>query len=674
MKKIIVVLLLVASVAAGVTFYLQTQEKGQSVESILPKGALVYVHLNDVEGNLQQMASMPFWKALSNINYDLLMQKNIIPSQQRMVLELVKTQLSQVSSNPMVKKLFGKEVALAVYLPDQDLKAMARQMKGFNPVVVEELLSGIFLVTRMDPDVQFAEVLTRSFSQYGANVTQGETEYKGEIIRTITVSNVGMKLSFVRFGDLLVFGVGDKAARLSIDVFRGSPSLADDPQFEEARSSFLDPSAAVGYFDFETALSLIADQVGKFAGSGADEVFAKMAGLEKFAFSFQMAPVMKINSTILMNTEKLDPEHASIYTCPSEVNTTINFVPKDVLGYHWTNCFDLNYYWREVKKEVIEGRNAAPKIDELQQKIGFDIERDILPAFGDEIGGYISDILVGGIFPIPKIALFIEIKDMRKAQRLLDRGLNQAIAMIQEETHGGVPLKYIALPFGENIQPGYCFLGDYLLVATSRQLLKSSIDASGNNSLSLTANPAFKEINFGLTDKNRSVQFIRIGQIVSKARGLIGWSNQWVTAQERKAQAFKAGSEKPLEEAKESIVAMNNELVGMRDEIAFLEDSIWDLEYKGENVTAQQARISNIKDRITDKELELAGAHERKEELENILSETKKDVPDLAIRQAILDEAVYPILESLKSLETYGLRVTVGKGRLETSVFLKVSD
>jgi len=682
-KKLLIALVLAAAIAGGVTYYLKTQEKGQSVENILPKEALVYVHLNDVEKNLQQMASMPLWKAVSNINYDLLIEKNIIPRQQKMAIDMVRAQITEVLNNPMVKKLFGKEVAFAVYSPEQDIEAMVGNMKGFDPKVIEELLSGFVLVTRVEPDVQFAEVLTRSVSQFGANVTQGQVEYKGEIIRTLSVANAGIKLGFVRFGDLLVLGVGEKAARLSIDTFRGAPSLLDDPQFQDIQSSFLDSPAAVGYFDFETFLSLISDQVKKLASAGADanigqgqveKAFNKMAGLEKFVFSFQMAPVMRFNNAVLMNTAKLDPEYAKLYTCPAEDNKTIEFVPKGVLGYQWTNCFELDYYWREIKKEVVKKLNAAPKIDELEQKIGFDIELDILPAFGDEVGGYISDILVGGIFPIPKIALFIEIKDRLKAERLLDKLKDQPVAMLQEENHSGVPLKYIALPFGEDVQPGYCFLDDYLLVATSRNLLKSSIDASKNSLLSLPADMAFKEVNFGLTDKNRSVQFVKIGEILSKARGIIGWSNEWITAKEKKAQAFKAGSEKPLIEAEENIATIENEVADMRNKIGLLEDEVWDKEYKGEDVTAQQAQIGELKNQIEAKELELAGAHERKVELANILSETKSDAPDPAVRQAIVDQVVYPLLENLKSLETYGLRVTTGKDRLESSIMLKISE
>ena len=38
------------------------------------------------------------------------------------------------------------------------------------------------------------------------------------------------------------------------------------------------------------------------------------------------------------------------------------------------------------------------------------IEQEILPVIGDEFGGFISDIQVEGMFPIPQIALFLKIK------------------------------------------------------------------------------------------------------------------------------------------------------------------------------------------------------------------------------------------------------------------------
>ncbi|MCK5180548.1 MAG: hypothetical protein KAR32_13545, partial [Candidatus Omnitrophica bacterium] len=440
------------------------------------------------------------------------------------------------------------------------------------------------------------------------------------------------------------------------------------------------------FVDFKIFLKVLKNQAGNFAGLGGggpegmkmqrrlEDTLSKMAGIETFAFSSQLEPSMSFNARLLMDPGKLHPDYADLYTCPSQINKTINFIPKEVLGYQWSNCFDPDYYWKEIQKELALTDAAASRVDELEEKIGFSIAGDILPAFGDEIGGYISDIQVGGFFPIPKFLLFIEVKSKDKVERLLARLKDQPMAILQEENYDGVLLKYLVLPFGEDVQPGYCFLGDYFLLASSRQLLKDSVDASGNASMSLLASPAFKAINFGLTDKSRNIQFVKVGKVVEKIKGVIEWTGDWANAQDRKTQAFRAGSERPLDEAKANIAAKTDELQEMRDNVILLEDEVWNLETKGGDITALQTQMSDLKNQIAAKELELSGDRERRLELENILQKNEGDGPDPALRQLYLDEVIYPVLESLKSIESYGLRATSGRGVLEASIFLKVSE
>ncbi len=686
MKKLIIIVLCVAIAAVGAFVFLKQQERGSAIENILPKGPLAYVQLNDVEKNLRKMSSIPFWKTIGSINYDVLIQKNVIGPQHKMLLDLIRTQFSQVLSHPMTKKLFGQQVALAIYPLDKDVDALVKDMKTFDPMIIEELLSGLFLVTRVDPDVQLAEFLSRAFSKYGDNVSQGQVEYKGETIRTITIANVGVKFSFVRLKDVLVFGIGEKATRMSIDAYKGSkPSLAEDPQLAEALLTARDPSSMVGFFDFAVLLKTLRDQsenLSGLAGEGSEsdkvqerwnDVLSKMSGLKTFAFSSGLEPIMRFNARFLTEPAKLDPEYASLYTCPSQTNKTIKFVPEAVLGYQWSNCFDLNYYWKELKKEMEQTDEAQARVNDLQAKIGLSIEDDILPVFGDEIGGYLSDIQVGGFFPIPKFVFFIEIKNKGKAEQLLSKLKDQPMAMLQQEDYNGVEMKYLALPFGEDIQPGYCFLGDYLMISSSRQLLKSSVDASGNAAKSLLASPAFKKVNYGLTDKSRSVQFVRVGAIVEKIKGVVGWTSDWVSAQERKAQAFQVGSTMPLEEVKNNIIVRSKELEEMSDRIIVLEDEVWNLETKGEDFVGVQTQINDLKGQIRSKELELSGEYERQQELENILQKGDQNTPDLALRQLYLDEAIYPILDSLRSIKSYGMRVTFEKNALEASAFFDVS-
>lgn len=687
MKKLIVIFLCIAVVGIGVGVFLQVTKIGSSIEDILPQEPIVYVQLRDVERNMEEIALMPFWRAISNIDYDLLIEKSALTDQQSVFVNLIRKQFSEVLTNPLAKKLFGREVAFAIYLPGGDIDLFSQEIKDLGPKIAEKLLSGLFLVTRIDPDIQFAEFISRFFNQRGANISKGQVEYKGEVIHTITLVDVGMKFGIVRLGDLLVIGVGETAARASVDVSQKSkPALAKSSQFSRIRSTFLDSSGAVGFFDFETFLTLMKSQVGGFIGSGGEgdedamtqsqweDILEKTSGFEAIAFSSQVAPFMRFNGSLLFDPKKLSDEYASIYTCPSQKNETINFVPKEVLGYQWSNCFQLDHYWRQIKKEMTRIEASASKVDEFEEKIGLSIEDDILPTFGDEIGGYVSDIQMGGFFPIPKLLFFVEIKNRSKAEYLLGRLKDHPFAMFRDEKYKGIPIKYLALPLGESLQPGYCFLDDYLLIATSRQLLKDSIDASGNAAISLAANPDFREVNFGLTDKNRSVQFFKVGKIVEKVKGIVGWSNRWMASKERKAQAFQVGSEKPLEEARASIVVKESELKEIRDSIIILEDDIWNLNSKGEDVSVKEAQLSELKNQVEAKQLEIAGEQERSEELEKIIQENEENAPDSALRQIYLDEVAYPILDSLKSIDSFGLRVTSGKNTLEASAFLKIGN
>jgi len=152
---------------------------------------------------------------------------------------------------------------------------------------------------------------------------------------------------------------------MSVDAFKGnSPSLEQDPQFAKIRSTFDDPSDMAGFLDFGIFVELLKGQMKNLALLGGDEpegrssqeqwedTLAKMSGIKTFTFSSQLKPVMKFNSRLLLDPGKLHPEYASLYTCPSQINKTINFVPKEVLGYQWSNCFELGYYWKEIKKEI----------------------------------------------------------------------------------------------------------------------------------------------------------------------------------------------------------------------------------------------------------------------------------------------------------------------------------
>ena len=688
MKKIIVIFLCIAVIIGiGIGVLKKTKETRFGVEDILPQDVAVYVQLQDVEKNFQELMSMPIWQAMSKIDFGGLLKRNSVSKQQDILLSLIKNQLSDIVNNPVAKRLFGNEVAVAIYPLDMDLGLIAHDLKTFNPKVIEKLLSGLFLVTRVDADVQFAEFASRFFNQFGSNISQGQVEYKGETIRTITVSNIGIKFGIVRLKDLLVVGIGEKAARVSVDVYKqDTPSLAKDSQFSKNQNKFLEPSSMVSYVNLAKLMEALKAQGSKLVSFGGkateganlqdqwEKALARMAGFKAFAFSSQLTPIVRADGRLVFDRKALDSEYAPIYTCPSTENKTIGFTPQEVLGYYWSNCFKLDYYWKQVTKEIAQAGASVSRIGEFEEKIGLSVEKDILPAFGDEVGGYIQDIQVGGLFPTPKFLFFAEVGDKSKAEKLLQKLEEQPLMMLQEESYGGAVIKYFALPLGQDLQPGYAFLGDYLLVSTSRNLIKKSVDASTNAKLSLVSDPDFKEINFGLTDKNRSIQFSKIGQMVEKVKGIVGWSSRWVAARDQKTEAFKAGSNMPLKEVEASIILKEGELEEIRDRLIVVEDDVWNLETKGEDVSVQQAELEDLRAQLDMKKSEIIVENERKEGLSEIVQGLDKKSLDPESRQFYLEEILYPALDSLKFIKSFGLRNTLNGDAFESSVLFKMRN
>jgi len=685
MKKIVIGIFSIAVIIAIVYGVLQQQKAESGIAQILPQDALIYVQINDAHRNLQKISTMPFWQAIQNINLNALRANEAIDNRSLVIFDMLQTQFKTLLDEPVAKRLFGKDVALGIYMPELRPDEFSQDIKRINPKLVEKLLSGIVIVTRVDADVQFAEFVSRFFGKFGANITQSQTEYKGQLIRLVTLQDVGMSFGVVRFKDILVVGVGDLAVQKSIDVFNGEqPALALNPQFSKLRSMALNPSHMFGYIDLDSGLNMINGQVQNLMNASGvkmeetdvhqqwEETLSQLRGLMAVGFSSQLEPKIRFDNYLIFDPTQLNPEFASMYTCPPGDNRTIRFVPKEVIGYQWSNCLDLNHYWKQMKKEITSLDASGAAVNDLETRLGMNIERDLLPAFGSEFGGYLEDIQVGGFIPIPQLLLFVEVGNRSKADQLLAKLKEQPVTMLQQEQYQGHMIEYLALPLGENVQPAYSFFENYFIASTSRQMIKNVIDISKDVDLSLTANPGFQSVNIGLTDKNRYVQFFKLGEVIAKIKGLLDWSNQWMVAQERKAEAFKAGSQRPVDEVEASISTKGSELEAIREELDVLEDEIWNEETKGGDVASLKEQKVQLEGRLDAKKQEIIAEEERLVELTEIVEDYDDKKLDPKARKAILDEIVYPVLEALRSIVSVGIRSTVEQDIFKTSVIMEI--
>ncbi len=675
MKRLLIVILslaILSAVGAGIFHYVTAS--GPSIEDVLPEGAVFYVKFLNLRITREKIVSTKLWQNLRQVDASLLFEGRL--------------KIFHPSTAAVLDKLFGREAALAVYEPDMDISSIAAASPEDQPRLWGELVSNVFLVTRLEPDVQWMESVSGLLGLSAEGLNVEDVRYEGETIRLVTIPDSTLKIGFVRLKDLLIIGVTDKAARRSVDVYhRSEAALAADPNLRMAGERSMDPVDVIGYVHLEELLSAAKKNIhqvfDRLKGQEAlpqetdssqpktsevqkkwDGIFGQASGLTVLGFSGQWADAVKIKFDLFLDKAKLDSEKAALYTCAPGQNKTLGFIPKDILGYQWNNCSDFEYYWKQIKKESAQ--------DQMEQTIGLSLETDILPVLGDEIGGYLSDIRVGAMFPYPQLLFFVEVNDQDKAGEILTKLTEHALIVQQAEEYKSIVLHYISLPFEIDIQPAYCLLDSYLLAATNRQLLKDSIDAFSDPSLGLSHDETFQAVDLGTAGEIRSFQFARVGQIMGKMEGVLEWSKTWIDSQDARKEAFKSGSQKRLADVDNDLNSHKMTLEQKKARVKTLEEEIWDMESRGLDVTLQRGELKSLGDSLKELDEQIASAEEQKKELVKIISGYDNRLDGTQRREHLIEGMIRPLLKSAAFIRSYGTRTTLDHDVLTSLFFLKV--
>lgn len=695
MKRTIVIVLgavFLACIGAGVFFYVSKPEV--SPETVLPEGALFYVQCSDLKSALAKITSTRFWEMMKGLDYDFMMKSAGIRPEYRRIIKAVQEQISNPSIGAILEKFLGKEFALAIYPMELDPARISLLNKGEIVAALEQFLSTIVLVTRVGADVQVMESLFDQLS----NLETETVKYEGHDIRLIVIPGAGVRIGFVRIKDFLIVGLGDRVLRRGVDVYRGKEeTLAHDAFFRRVKGRFGGSWELNGYMDLSKMLGFfkglvknLKEQVSE-GGSAAggmghgrtryilrqlDNLFGQADAMEIFGFGARSGVVSEFKFDLFFDKGKVSPDMAALLACPASENKALAFVPQDIMGYQWSNCFDLEDMWNQFKKEITQaqehGSPVLSQLEQIQQVMGVDIEKDIVPAFGGEIGGYLVDVQMGGMFPYPHAVVFVKVKDERKARGVVEKLQQQIPGAWQSETYKDAGIVHLSLPFIGDVQPGYCFMEGYLLIGLNAKLLKGSVDAVHEASLSLASSRLLSEMDSVLGGRNRSVQFLKVDQLVRKSQDVMEWAQARRTSKDVQKEAFKLGGEKRLEDTRAVIDRKNGELAELKNRQTALEDDIWNINARGADDGQQQAQLSELKEKIAFYEREIASDKEQEAELEKILRGYGRPSADEEKKEEILKKAVYPLLKSLSSVKAMGIRTTLEDGVMEANILLKV--
>ena len=616
------------------------QRPGLPVDRVLPSHPLVFARLEHAQEHINQAINSDIGKNIAAIDLPDVLNRNNFPPKDINDFQYWQKDLARFWNNPLIKKFLDREAAVAIYRKDSSYQ--------------------VFVAVRLTFSTRMVELLGQLSHHWPEGVSVRQQKYQGRVINHVSFKRQGVGLAYVRIRDLLIIAPGT-SGRLEevVDTYQHKHgSLQDDPSF-----NFVCRNA------YPSGDGLLFVNLNLFSIPGF-----QTAAFPVYGLSYMPGTVSKYKMMLGLDEKYMSSGIRKVFACPALNNDTLKFVPDNAIVYNWGGCYDFQQSWAMAKQRLEENPSLAQGIYKFKHKLekhfDINIRKDVLPVLGREIGGYLTDVDMQGNYPFPRLLVFVKIQDRPAAQRLLDKFTQNPVTELYREEYNHVDIHYVSLPLGANMDPGYSFLGDYLLVATSRQLLKKSIDAYNDSLRSIVSDDAVEQLGLAKGEKFRSVTLMKTAELSRRAQDFLGWVDKYLSGQVSMAAAIKQDGDNKKKELDEAIADKRTELVLAQKKLtrlketslsgASLEDPVL--------VNGAIANLSREEDSIRD---DIVNYKEQKEDLSRQLNNYALGAQAAKLTMYNMENVVSPVLKGLESINAQAVTVRVGDKILETEFLVK---
>lgn len=669
----LILFIFLAILIVGIALYFKLTRL--SIERVLPEGPLIYFRFSDVQGDLEKFIATPFWKRFNDLDMEHLLEKGIINEKQKALLGAVRKQLPILAEHKMLKKMFGQEIAVAVYPPAMNAAETTDQL-------MENIVSKFFVVVRVKPYLQMAESLTPFASLNSQKFSFEAKEYRNHRIHILNLEN-NAKIVFTRLRDLLIVGVSEETVRISIDVFEGTkPSAADDPPLRGIKTRILKKATILAYLNMEGVFSFFIEQIkavsalsqGQMNTTDLEMFIESLSGIKTITASARWDRLSQVKFDVWTDEEQIGSELKDFYArCKPRLNKSLEFVPADVLAYQWSECIDFKSQWQRLAgRQGKQGSMAPSRLNSFQEQLDINIEKDIVPLLEEEIGGYAGGIDFSTPIPIPALVLFIKITDQLKLESILKKLFEHYGLLWQEKDYSGISLKYIQFPLLKDLQPSFCFIGNYFLAGSKTRLLENAIDVYQKKSSSLLEDKSLGKLDKKFLEENTGMIFMRIDQLSGAMSSLFRWANDSLSSLDEQKEAFQKGGERRLQDLRLDLVEKGKELREMQESLSVLEEEIKNFQKQGQNIEGKQKEIDQLKADIDIKQNNLTSAREKEKESKVIVQGYDKEQKQARLRKTYFEEIFIPLWDDLKFFDSFGARTNRQGGVSESIFYLKL--
>ncbi len=598
MKKTIIVILLLAVVAAGVFYVIKIlpgAKKVSSLESLVPEDALFYTYSYDPDKKIKEFRASDFFGKFAKSS---------------IYKAWLEPQLNQLYQNaPFLSDFLQKDVAVALFSLGNP------QSLHFS---IQDL--GDFLVlVRLDPQ-KHKQIQRQALDVYLSVAGKGKATfktYKGVKISKYTSVKPVFTINYAFIADVLVLSNNANVIQNSVDLYQKTikKSLSENSHFQNIKARIKNDTWVWGYHNNEAYNR----QLFAYYASGA----LRSKGGRWAAYAMdptQLAPMMELMNLIKVSgfsferdilkegflckgyyfigepKSKAISEFAKFITDKRILGEEVlRLVPRDILLYLGGRR-DILTLWKFIKYSFARisqtavapysGRGSAEVTKEIKDGLakvdsflGVSVEKDILPALGDNFGFAVANLenteinmlnpqaqssspAMGGFsIAVPQAYTYLEIKDVPKISALLEGAVRKLVEKANQqikeresrwkETLGQEapasaekqedlipqeeaqpPLTFLKDTYQEaeifyidllnfpltSFKPNYCFLDKYVIFSYSMPLTKKVIDVYKNKGNSFARNSNFLSIKEKIPAGYSAIAFFDIKRTVDELK------------------------------------------------------------------------------------------------------------------------------------------------------------
>ena len=532
-------------ILAAVLYFLVTALTGKGpAADFLPADILVAVEQRDLGELYVDFKDSPLGRAVAGIDYVKMATDLEMSAEKISKIREGRKQLEQFLGSPVFNEFFGRQFTLALLpFPDPGLDAP-------EPMLAKSVL---FIASpRHNADILdllsslFAKKLEQTSFQHGKYSLK---QYRMEEGTSVTVATVEGRV-IAAFDEQLV--------RASLDRYDSKQeSLARNKEYQRLRHEFIDA-------DLFTYVSIPAlyEQAGRWTNDlelhqkeDIQKTLDQWKGWEGLAFgAWKEKGEIRDKAVVLFTKEKLDPLVARMCAVQPVENKTLSMVPADILGYYWTNTWDMNAFWDMFTRDMTGSMEQVEAMEEnVKTSTGVEIKQ-LFSMFGSEAVLLLKEIATDGFIPLPNGAIFVKIAKEDEFVEMLEPLLVKANIPTLTEDYKGVKLVSWGVSLHPGLQPVYTLHQGYLILASTMDLVKEIIDspagyqkrpktagAVAGRSIggALVNDDRFRQINEGLeqglTEANNSVSFVRFSSLLQMTKDLASWGGVMLSMQDRES-------------------------------------------------------------------------------------------------------------------------------------------